>query len=71
MAVDWAVINWCPFTEFPADWDKYGKSAGYIRNQQMLDEGCPDYVVAFPGGAGTNMMKRIASKAGVPVIEAY
>jgi len=26
-----------PLKLFPADWDKYGKSAGMIRNQQMVD----------------------------------
>lgn len=26
-AIDWAVINWCKFREFPADWNKYGKAA--------------------------------------------
>lgn len=31
----------------------YGKAAGAIRNQQMLDEGKPDLVVAFKGGRGT------------------
>lgn len=50
---------------FPANWDKYGKSAGYIRNQEMLDEGQPDMVIAFPGGRGTDMMVKIARKAGV------
>lgn len=69
LAIDWAVTNWCEFTEYPAEWDKYGKSAGYKRNTQMLVEGKPDYVVAFPGGAGTRMMVTIAKKAGVPVIE--
>lgn len=54
---------------YPADWKKYGKAAGGIRNQQMLDEGKPDLVVAFPGGTGTADMVRRAKKAGVEVIE--
>jgi UDP-N-acetylmuramoylalanine-D-glutamate ligase len=54
---------------FPADWKKYGKAAGHIRNQQMLDEGKPDLVIAFPGGDGTADMVRRARKAGVEVIE--
>lgn len=32
--------------EFPADWDKYGRAAGPIRNEQMIDEG-PGLVIAF------------------------
>jgi hypothetical protein len=31
----------------PADWKKYGKAAGPIRNQYMLDKYKPDMVVAF------------------------
>jgi hypothetical protein len=54
---------------YPADWETHGKAAGYIRNKKMLDEGKPDFVVAFPGGKGTNMMKDIARKAGVHVID--
>lgn len=45
--------------KFPANWDKYGKAAGSIRNQQMIDECYPDLVLAFPGGRGTaDMIKR-------------
>ena len=33
--------------QFRADWRKYGKAAGPLRNQQMLDEGKPDVVRAF------------------------
>ena len=54
---------------FPADWDKYGKGAGHIRNQQMLDEGKPDLVIAFEGGRGTANMIQRSKKAGVKVIE--
>lgn len=46
--------------EFKADWKKHGKAAGPIRNQQMVDEGKPDYFIAFPGGRGTaDMVKRL------------
>jgi hypothetical protein len=54
---------------FPADWKTYGKAAGAIRNQQMLDEGKPDIVVAFAGGRGTADMVSRAKKAGVRVLE--
>ncbi len=52
---------------FSADWNKHGKKAGYLRNKQMLEEGQPDLVVAFPGGKGTQNMIDIAKKAGVEV----
>lgn len=54
--------------EHPAQWDTFHKSAGPIRNQEMLDSGV-DLVIAFPGGRGTDHMKSIARKAGVPVLE--
>lgn len=53
---------------FPADWNRYGKAAGAMRNERMLTEGKPDLVVAFPGGVGTADMVRRAKKAGVEVI---
>ena len=58
-----------PVLRFPADWNKHGKAAGFIRNQQMLDEGKPDLVLAFWDGLsrGTKNMIELAKKAGVPV----
>ena len=67
LARDWAYRNRVMTLSFPADWKQYGKSAGYQRNTQMLEEGKPDLVVAFPGGRGTEMMCEIATKAGVEV----
>ena len=51
----------------PADWERYGKRAGYIRNYEMLTKYDPVLVVAFPGGDGTKMMCELAVKHEVPV----
>lgn len=67
-ASDWAVCNYSKHEVYPADWQRHGKAAGPIRNRQMLNEGKPDLVVAFPGGAGTAHMVSIAKVAGVEVI---
>jgi len=58
-----------PVEEYPADWYRHGKAAGHIRNQQMLDEGKPDLVIAFSGGKGTENMLIRSKKAGVEVVE--
>jgi UDP-N-acetylmuramoylalanine-D-glutamate ligase len=57
------------YEEYPANWKKYGNRAGPIRNQQMLDEGKPDLVIAFPGGRGTKDMISRARNAGVEIKE--
>jgi hypothetical protein len=67
MADAWARMVGLRINPFPADWNRYGKSAGPVRNQQMLLEGRPHLVVAFPGGRGTADMVRQAQAAGVPV----
>ena len=68
LAAKWAQQRGVPCDEYPADWDRHGKSAGYRRNEQMLTEGDPHLVVAFPQGEsrGTRQMMDIASKAAWP-----
>lgn len=53
--------------EFPADWKRLGKKAGYIRNAQMADYA--DAVIAFWDGEsrGTKHMIEIAREAGLNV----
>jgi NADPH:quinone reductase-like Zn-dependent oxidoreductase len=68
-AIDFADAHYIECEIYPADWDKLGKRAGLIRNQQMLDEGKPDHVLAIMGGNGTADMVRRAEKAGIPVTE--
>jgi hypothetical protein len=65
----WASSRRCDITIFPANWKKYGKKAGALRNIQMLEDGEPELVIAFPGGKGTEHMKKIARKAGIEVVE--
>ncbi len=64
----WAEARGIPVLTFKADWS-LGLSAGPKRNQQMLDEGKPDGVIAFPGGAGTRDMVSRAKKRAVTVWE--
>jgi hypothetical protein len=52
---------------FKADWSKYGKAAGPIRNQQMLDEGHPN-LDALENSKGTLDMVSRARKAEINVI---
>ena len=60
-----------PVLPFPADWDRYGRAAGPLRNQQMLDKGHPDFVLAFSEdlntSRGTADMVARARRAGIPV----
>lgn len=57
--------------EFPADWDKYGKKAGYVRNRQMAEYG--SHCVCFWDGQsyGTKMMIELAAEKGLPCRVVY
>jgi predicted Rossmann-fold nucleotide-binding protein len=67
LAARWAKKNSIACLTFMAMWRKHGKAAGPIRNQQMIEEGKPDLVIAFPGGHGTDDMVWRALQAGIPV----
>ncbi len=60
----WAKSKEIRFKIYHAHWDMYGKRAGYVRNEKMLEEEKPDIVVAFPGGAGTDHMRNLAFGKG-------
>ena len=56
-------------TKFPADWNQYGKSAGYIRNEEMAKYAKKDGILfAFwdNSSKGTKHMISIASKYNIP-----
>jgi hypothetical protein len=66
----WARYNGFRVIRYPAKWDEHGKAAGPIRNQEMLDHGFPEHVIAFcddlENSKGTADMVRRAKKAGIP-----
>ena len=65
----WAYERGIPYTTVEAEWNRYGKSAGFIRNKRMRDEYSPDAVIAMPGGVGTAMMIKLAKEKDIPVFE--
>jgi hypothetical protein len=74
IANDWAERQWersvfiKSIEVYPAQWDKYGKSAGYKRNRQMIDSGV-DLVIAFwdGGSKGTEHTMDLAKRCGIKV----
>lgn len=63
----YAEFNGIKLTIFPADWDKYKKAAGHIRNRQMAEYA--DAVVLFPGGRGTDNMFKVATQLGLLIYD--
>lgn len=60
-----------PKKVFKADWERYGKRAGYLRNKQMADYAAETggILIAFWDGEsrGTKMMIKLAKMSGLCV----
>lgn len=53
--------------EYPANWTRHGKSAGFRRNREMV-QNCDRVLALWDGvSSGTEHTIRIARQAGVPV----
>lgn len=63
----WANEHDIPIRRFHAQWDKYGKRAGYLRNKEMAEYAT--HLVAFWDGKskGTRHMISLANEAGLVV----
>ncbi len=63
----WAKEHNIPIKKFPADWEKYGRSAGPIRNQEMAKYADALIAIPLPEGKGTQHMIKTARKDGIKV----
>lgn len=65
---NYAISNGLEVLEFPADWNKYGKSAGYVRNKEMGD--VADSAIVFWDGRskGSKLMIDIMHELKKPVV---
>ena len=64
---EWAVEHKTPLIMSPANWELYGKAAGFVRNRHMADYA--DALIAVWDGEskGTANMIKIAKKEGLEV----
>ena len=67
LGVRYASENKLPIHKFPADWKKYGKIAGYKRNQEMAEEA--EALIAIWDGysSGTANMIKVAKSKGLKI----
>ena len=67
LAEKWAAEMDIPVTIFKPDWNRLGKSAGFVRNQDIVMEA--EIVIAFwdNNSSGTRHSIELAGKLGKPV----
>lgn len=63
----WATLARVPISYYPADWDTYGKSAGYRRNAEMVKDAEALIAVWDGESRGTKHTIELAKKKGIPV----
>lgn len=63
----WALVRQIPVEIYPADWEKHGKGAGVIRNQQMAEKAEALIAVWDGNSRGTQDMIKRALNRGLVV----
>lgn len=70
IAYEWGKSYRCKVESYLPKWDIHGKSAGYVRNKKMVDDGADICLIFYgPSGEtrGTKHTEMLARAAGIPV----
>lgn len=67
VAKEYAKEHNIPFEKYKADWDKYGKAAGPIRNKQMVDAADIILAIRYNYSPGTSNTLKLAKKAELKI----
>ena len=63
----WAIGNKVPLKRYPADWNTYGKSAGYRRNEEMAERAEALLAIWDTKSKGTQHMISVAGKKNLRI----
>lgn len=67
----WAREHDIPIKEFPADWNRYGKAAGPIRNKEMAEYSDAAIVLMYPDSRGSANMVLCMHELNKPSFVVY
>ena len=65
----YGTANFIPVKHFPANWNKYGRAAGPIRNQLMVNEADALFLIWDGVSPGSQDVKNKALKKCIPIQE--
>jgi len=65
----WARKNRIPIKKFKAEWQRFGKRAGMLRNKDMAFYA--DALAIFPGGKGSANMRKEATNKKIKIFDKY
>lgn len=66
LGAEQAILLKIPVSTYPADWPRFGRKAGPIRNREMVRNA--DVLLTLPGGAGTADIIHAAT-GKIPIIK--
>lgn len=64
----WAEANGIPVERFPADWERHGKRAGYVRNVEMAEAADALILVWTGSSRGSKHMLEAAKARGLRIV---
>ena len=65
LGIRWALEHGVPVRKFPAKWKIWGKSAGFVRNEEMANEGTHLLALWDGESSGTRHMIECARRKGL------